>query len=103
MQSWTHDALARGRDVLLEQPLKGQPVNMRHGRVAGVDGLAFEGKRYRDGEPRLPQYSGRPEIAASCASPAAVRVKKRWRAESWNRPVRGPSPCVARELADAGR
>jgi transglutaminase-like putative cysteine protease len=44
--------LAHGRDVVLEPPQRGEPINMLHGPVAEVDGQPFEGVRwlghYRD-------------------------------------------------------
>jgi len=38
--------LAHGRDVVLEPPQKGPPLNMLHGPVAEVDGKPFEGLRW---------------------------------------------------------
>jgi transglutaminase-like putative cysteine protease len=38
--------LAHGRDVVLEPPQKGSPLNMLHGPVAEVDGKLFEGLRW---------------------------------------------------------
>jgi transglutaminase-like putative cysteine protease len=38
--------VAHGRDVLLEPPQKGPPINMLHGPVAEVDGKPFEGLRW---------------------------------------------------------
>jgi transglutaminase-like putative cysteine protease len=39
--------LAHGRDVVLEPPQRGAPINMLHGPVAEVDGKPFEGVRWR--------------------------------------------------------
>jgi len=38
--------LAHGRDVVLEPPQQGPPINMLHGPVAEVDGKPFEGIRW---------------------------------------------------------
>jgi transglutaminase-like putative cysteine protease len=38
--------LAHGRDVVLEPPQKGPPLNMLHGPVAEVDGKPFDGLRW---------------------------------------------------------
>ena len=38
--------LAHGRDVILEPPQQGPPLNMLHGPVAEVDGQPFEGFRW---------------------------------------------------------
>ena len=38
--------LAHGRDVVLEPPQRGAPVNMLHGPVAEVDGKPFDGVRW---------------------------------------------------------
>ena len=38
--------LAHGRDVVLEPPQQGPPLNMLHGPVAEVDGAPFEGIRW---------------------------------------------------------
>jgi transglutaminase-like putative cysteine protease len=47
--------LAHGRDVVLEPPQQGPPINMLHGPVAEVDGKPFEGFRwlahYKDQQP----------------------------------------------------
>jgi transglutaminase-like putative cysteine protease len=44
--------LAHGRDVVLEPPQQGPPINMLHGPIAEIDGRPFEGVRwighYRD-------------------------------------------------------
>jgi hypothetical protein len=38
--------LVHGRDVVLEPPQKGPPINMLHGPVAEVDGKPFDGVRW---------------------------------------------------------
>lgn len=38
--------LTHGRDVVLEPPQKGPPINMLHGPVAEVDGTPFDGLRW---------------------------------------------------------
>ncbi len=38
--------LAHGRDVVLEPPQRGAPINMLHGPVAEVDGKPFDGVRW---------------------------------------------------------
>lgn len=38
--------LAHGRDVVLEPPQQGPPINMLHGPVAEIDGRPFEGVRW---------------------------------------------------------
>jgi transglutaminase-like putative cysteine protease len=51
--------VAHGRDVTLEPPQKGPPLNMLHGPVAEVDGKPFDGVRwsvrYRDRDPGSPR------------------------------------------------
>ena len=42
----TRITLAHGRDVVLEPPHMGPPLNMLHGPVAEVDGKPFEGVRW---------------------------------------------------------
>jgi len=46
--------LAHGRDVILEPPQQGPPLNMLHGPVAEVDGKPFEGLKW------LAHYQDRP-------------------------------------------
>src|SRR5262245_25333044 len=50
--------LAHGRDVVLEPPQKGPPLNMLHGPVAEVDGKPFEGLRW------VAHYKDQPKPAA---------------------------------------
>jgi transglutaminase-like putative cysteine protease len=50
--------LAHGRDVILEPPQQGPPVNMLHGPVAEIDGRPFKGVRW------LALYQDQPETAA---------------------------------------
>jgi transglutaminase-like putative cysteine protease len=51
--------LAHGRDVVLEPPQKGPPINMLHGPIAEVDGKPFEGVRwlahYKDQQKAAPR------------------------------------------------
>jgi transglutaminase-like putative cysteine protease len=50
--------LAHGRDVVLEPPQQGPPINMLHGPVAEIDGQPFEGVRW------LAHYEDRQDAAA---------------------------------------
>ncbi len=48
-----------GRDVVLEPPQRGEPINILHGPVAEVDGRPFEGVRW------LGHYQDREDAAAA--------------------------------------
>ena len=51
--------IAHGRDVVLEPPQQGPPINMLHGPEAEVDGRPFDGVRW------LAHYRDKPEASAA--------------------------------------
>ncbi len=53
--------IAHGRDVVLEPPQQGEPINMLHGPVAEVDGKPFEGVHW------LGHYKDLPASASAAA------------------------------------